>query len=79
MITKLWFFWMTDSSPTDDWQAGLDYLKANADGLTGSIIALGCGDSANTGVMRQITEHVLLMTDVTADNLRTFFKWESQK
>lgn len=75
---KALVFWMTDSEPTDDWEAGLKYLKQRTDGLLGNIIAMGCGDSVNTSVLRKITPNVLLMTDATPDNLRAFFKWQSQ-
>jgi uncharacterized protein YegL len=71
-------FWITDGEPADDWKAGLKYLRQRTDGLLGSIIALGAGDAVNTGVLRQITPNVLLMTDVTSDNLRAFFRWVSQ-
>jgi uncharacterized protein YegL/serine/threonine protein phosphatase PrpC len=71
-------FLMSDSEPTDDWQSALDELRATTSGLLGNIIALGCGDRVNTGVLKQITDSVLLMTDVTPDNLRAYFRWESQ-
>lgn len=70
-------FLLTDGSPTDSWETEVRNLKARAQKKAGTIIALGCGDSVNTGVLRQITEFVLLMTDVTSDNLRAFFKWVS--
>jgi uncharacterized protein YegL len=68
---------LTDGEPTDSWEPEVAALKARREKKVGSIIALGCGDSVNTGVLRQITESVLLMTDVTPDNLRAFFKWVS--
>jgi uncharacterized protein YegL len=70
-------FMLTDGEPTDSWEPEVAALKARREKKVGSIIALGCGDSVNTGVLRQITESVLLMTDVTPDNLRAFFKWVS--
>ena len=70
-------FLLTDGEPTDSWEPELAALKSRSEKKAGSIIALGCGDSVNTGVLRQITDNVLLMTDVTPDNLRAFFKWVS--
>lgn len=70
-------FLLTDGEPTDAWEAELDALKARRERKAGSIIALGCGDGVNTDVLRRITDQVLLMTDVTSDNLRAFFKWVS--
>lgn len=70
-------FLLTDGEPTDSWEPELNALNSRKEKKAGSIIALGCGDSVNTGVLRQITPNVLLMTDVTPDNLRAFFKWVS--
>lgn len=70
-------FLLTDGEPTDDWAPELSALKARQDKKVGNIIALGCGDSVNTDVLRQITDQVLLMPDVTSDNLRAFFRWVS--
>lgn len=70
-------FLLTDGEPTDTWEPELNALKARRERKAGTIIALGCGDSVNTGVLQQITDQVLLMTDVTSDNLRAFFKWVS--
>jgi uncharacterized protein YegL len=70
-------FLLTDGEPTDSWEPELNALKSRREKKVGTIIALGCGDAVNTGVLRQITESVLLMIDVTPDNLRAFFKWVS--
>ncbi len=70
-------FLLTDGEPTDSWEPELNALNSRSEKKVGSIIALGCGDAVNTGVLRQITGNVLLMTDVTPDNLRAFFKWVS--
>ena len=70
-------FLLTDGEPTDSWEPELNALQSRKEKKVGSIIALGCGDAVNTGVLKQITPNVLLMTDVTPDNLRAFFKWVS--
>jgi len=70
-------FLLTDGEPTDSWEPELNALNSRRDKKAGSIIALGCGDSVNTSVLRQITSNVMLMTDVTPDNLRAYFKWVS--
>lgn len=75
---KALVFWITAGEPNDNWEAGLDYFSQRTKGLVGSVIALGAGDSVNIGVLRQITPNVLLMTDLTPDNLREVFKWQSQ-
>ena len=70
-------FLLTDGEPTDRWRPAVDALKARNEKKVGNIIALGCGEAVNTDILRQITNHVLLITDVTPDNLRAFFKWVS--
>jgi len=71
-------FLLTDGEPTDRWQSELNALKARSTKKPGTIIALGCGDGVNTVTLKAITENVLLMSDVTPDNLKAFFKWVSQ-
>jgi uncharacterized protein YegL len=70
-------FLLTDGEPTDTWEPELNALKSRREKKVGTIIALGCGDGVNQTVLRRITENVLLMTDVTPDNLKAFFKWVS--
>ena len=70
-------FLLTDGEPTDNWEPEVNALKARREKKAGTIIALGCGDAVNQVVLKQITDAVLLMTDVTPDNLRAFFKWVS--
>jgi len=71
-------FLLTDGEPTDNWEAELNALQGRAEKKPGTMIALGCGDGVNTTTLQQITSMVLLMTDVTPDNLRAFFLWVSQ-
>ncbi len=70
-------FLLTDGEPTDSWEPELYALKSRREKKVGAIIALGCGDAVNTSVLHSITEQVMLMDDVTPDNLRAFFKWVS--
>ena len=71
-------FLLTDGEPTDSWEPELNALNSRSERKPGTIIALGCGDGVNQAVLRRITGSVLIMTDVTPDNLRAFFKWVSQ-
>ena len=71
-------FLLTDGQPTDNWQPELSALNARTSKKAGTIIALGCGDSVDVNVLQQITPNVLLMSNVTPENLRNFFKWVSQ-
>jgi uncharacterized protein YegL len=70
-------FLMTDGNPVDEWQAEAQAIKERMRHKLANIIALGCGPYVNQDVLKQITEAVLLMHDVTAENMRAFFRWVS--
>lgn len=67
-------FIMTDGSPTDDWQKGLDRLKKTR---TGVIVACAAGQGADTAILKQITEVVVQLDTADANTIKAFFKWVS--
>lgn len=67
-------FIMTDGEPTDDWQKGLNALKKIK---TGVIIACAAGPSANTNVLKSITEVVVQLDTADSATIKAFFKWVS--
>ena len=67
-------FIMTDGEPTDDWQNGLQALKKVK---TGPIVACAAGPSANTGILKQITEIVFQLDTADSATIKAFFKWVS--
>lgn len=68
-------FLMTDGEPTDNWQAGLTYLKQNHKlGLT---VACGAGPSVNVNTLKTITECVVLLDTADENTIKAFFKWVS--
>jgi uncharacterized protein YegL len=67
-------FLMTDGSPTDNWRKGLDSLKKVK---TGIIVACAAGPSADTNVLKQITEIVLQLDVADSAAIGAFFKWVS--
>ncbi|GHV57714.1 tellurium resistance protein TerY [Deltaproteobacteria bacterium] len=67
-------FLMTDGVPTDDWQKGLAELKKVK---TGVIVACAAGPSADTSVLKQITEIVVQLDSADAATIKAFFKWVS--
>jgi uncharacterized protein YegL len=67
-------FIMTDGSPTDDWRRGLDKLKQVR---TGMVIACAAGQSAETAILKQITEIVVALDTADANTIKAFFKWVS--
>jgi len=67
-------FLMTDGAPTDDWNKGLDKLKAVRSGI---IVACAAGQGADTAVLKQITEVVVSLDTADANTIKAFFKWVS--
>lgn len=67
-------FIMTDGSPTDNWQKGLEKLK---NVRTGIIVACAAGHGGDTSVLKQITEVVVQLDTADASTIKAFFKWVS--
>jgi uncharacterized protein YegL len=70
-------FMLTDGAPTDEWKEPVKKLKARNTHKVGSLVAVGCGPSANVTLLKEITGEVLKMSDMSPEALRQFFKWVS--
>jgi uncharacterized protein YegL len=67
-------FLMTDGGPTDDWQAGLREFQKRKFGV---VVACAAGIRADSKVLKQITENVVMLDTADTASLRAFFKWVS--
>jgi uncharacterized protein YegL len=68
-------FVMTDGEPTDEWRAAAAALR---DGRPRpSLLAMGCGDEADFGVLREISGDAVHVKDLTAESVGTLFAWLS--
>jgi uncharacterized protein YegL len=68
-------FLLTDGAPTDtDWPTYAQQLRERR---PANIIAVACGDQADTNALKQITEIVIQMRDMSPDAFRAFFKFVS--
>lgn len=67
-------FIMTDGTPTDDWEKGLEQLKKTK---TGVIVACAAGQGVDTSVLKQITEVVVELATTDSNAIKAFFKWVS--
>ncbi|MGN0650534.1 MAG: VWA domain-containing protein [Oscillospiraceae bacterium] len=67
-------FLLTDGSPTDNLDDGINALSQVK---TGNIIACAAGASANTANLKKITPNVLMMNSLTAGDMAQYFKWVS--
>jgi len=70
-------FLLTDGMPTDSWQGEATKLQNRTSNKTANIIAIAIGSDADTSVLHQIANSVLLMTDVNSSNLNALFQWVS--
>ncbi len=67
-------FIMTDGVPTDDITQGLADLK---NCKLGMVVACAAGKSADTNVLKQITELVVSLDTADSTTIKSFFKWVS--
>ena len=64
-------FIMTDGIPTDNWQAGLSEFKKRKTAFT---VACAAGGSADTSILKQISENVVSL-DTDTQSISKFFLW----
>ncbi len=67
-------FILTDGVPTDEWREAAAMLKSTK---PANIIACAAGSCADTSVLKEITDSVLLMNNLSAGDLAQFFAWVS--
>lgn len=67
-------FIMTDGSPTDNWERGLNEFKKRRVGIT---VACAAGSAADTDVLKQITDVVVALDTSDTTTIKAFFKWVS--
>jgi uncharacterized protein YegL len=70
-------FLLTDGEPTDRYQDAVQQLKTLHGSQRPTIIALGCGSNVNERVLRQLTNDVYLMHNVSTESIKMFFRWMS--
>jgi len=67
-------FIMTDGGPTDNWQQGLAEFQRRKAGI---VVACAAGAKADTNVLKQITEVVVMLDTADSATIKAFFKWVS--
>lgn len=70
-------FVLTDGVPTDDWQSALARLNTAVGQNSMILVAIGCGDDVDAGLLAQIAPTVLLMKQASAADFSALFKWMS--
>jgi len=67
-------FFMTDGQPTDDWQRGLGTFKTKS---TGMVVACAAGAGADSSILKQITDNVVMLDTADKATIAAYFKWVS--
>ena len=67
-------FLFTDGVPTDDTQSVIAEWKQNWE-RTVNLVAISFGDEADTELLSQLTDTVLLFKNTTSNSYKQFFKW----
>jgi uncharacterized protein YegL len=70
-------FLLTDGQPTDNYQPIAAAVRAANNPPIANIYAIGCGPDVNTDVLREVTDIVLQMPEMSADAFKKFFVWLS--
>lgn len=65
-------FIMTDGTPTDDWQSGLNEFKKSKVAFT---VACAAGSVADTNILKQITDNVVSLDTADSASIGKFFQW----
>lgn len=67
-------FLLTDGVPTDEWEDAAATLKQ---AKVANIIACAAGANADTEVLKNITDNVLIMNTLSTGDMAQFFAWVS--
>jgi len=70
-------FLLTDGQPTDNWQAAADELRRANSPKIANLYAIGCGPDVDPDVLKQVSDIVLMMNDLSPEGFKKFFVWLS--
>jgi uncharacterized protein YegL len=70
-------FLLTDGQPTDNWEPAAEALRRANNPKIANIYAVGCGPDVDSDVLRQVTDIVLMMPEMSPDAFKKFFVWLS--
>jgi uncharacterized protein YegL len=66
---------ITDGQSTDNWSMALGRLGQHIKPRPANIYAIGVGDDVDTNELRQLTDIVLHLPDMTEDRIKKLFVW----
>ena len=74
-------FIFTDGQPTDPesvWREAIAKIRSRSNRKLTNFIAIGAGPEADVNILKEITDTVFLMHDLSTDKIMELFKWISQ-
>ncbi len=71
-------FLMIGGEPTDSWERPAEEFKEHAARRRANLITIGCGPNVSTSTLRKVTPTVLIMQDMSPENIKALFSWISQ-
>jgi uncharacterized protein YegL len=70
-------FLLTDGQPTDNYEPVAAAVRAANNPRVANIYAIGCGPDVDTDVLREVTDIVLQLPEMTPEAFKKFFVWLS--
>lgn len=70
-------FLFTDGQPTDDWKSAVAMFKKANSPKVANVYAIGCGPDVDTSILRELTDIVLNMNNMSPDAWQKVFVWLS--
>ncbi|RYD78141.1 MAG: VWA domain-containing protein, partial [Verrucomicrobiaceae bacterium] len=66
---------LTDGQPTDDWSSALLRLGQAVKPRPANIYAIGCGEDVDVSGLRELTDIIFHMREMTEERFRKLFVW----
>ena len=66
---------LTDGQPTDDWSSALKRLGQSVKPRPANIYAIGCGEDVDVSGLRELTDIIFHMKEMTEDRFKKLFVW----
>jgi len=66
---------LTDGQATDDWTSALKRLGQKVKPSPANIYAIGCGEDVDVAELRELTDIVLHLPEMTPDRIKKLFVW----
>lgn len=66
---------LTDGQPTDNWSGAIQRLGQSVKPRPANIYAIGCGEDVDVSSLRELTDIIFHMKEMTEDRFKKLFVW----